>query len=105
MLIQYIDRLLEGAMSPFKRKSTLDNGPRGGSRDKTGDWSCKCKDYVCKCIGPKGKKKTMKTKPDAKKAYNKDYKQHPEYKAWRARVITGQEPPEHPNRVRRRSGR
>jgi len=78
-VLERVERLLAEASKhyPYKNKSKLGPGPRGGTNAKTGNWTCKCANYKCACKGPEGKKKTVVIEKPYKKAYNK------EFKAWR----------------------
>jgi hypothetical protein len=80
-LIGEADALLEKGKEhwPYKNKSKLGPGPRGGENSQTDGWNCKCANYKCACKGPEGKKRTIVIDKGYKKAYNK------EYKAWRAK--------------------
>jgi len=86
MLVSYVQALLEKKMSPFKRKDTLNDGPRGGENAKASKWDCKCKNYKCTCTDDEGNKKSFKIKKGYKKKYNREYKGHMPYKRWRSKV-------------------
>lgn len=64
---------------PYKRKSKLGPGPRGGTNKKTDNWNCNCSNYRCQCKGPEGAKRTIVIDKAYKRAYNQ------EYKSWRAK--------------------
>jgi len=89
MLVERIDALLEKEMSPFKRKGTLKDGPRGRTVGKKDEWDCTVTDGDVTCIGKgdkKGQTKKWTVKKSTKDAYNADYKQHRPYKLWRSKV-------------------
>lgn len=64
---------------PYKNKSSLGPGPRGGSNKQNDSWDCKCANYQCKCKNADGGSRTVKIDKGYKSAYNA------EYKAWRAK--------------------
>lgn len=64
-----------GGHNPFKTKSKLGPGPRGGQNSKTGKWKCSCKTpYKCLCRKKGGGTKTIRIKRSYKKPYNSEYK-------------------------------
>ena len=64
---------------PYKNKSHLGPGPKGGEHEQADDWECVCSDYECDCEDKlSGETKRVKIKKPYKKRYNALYK------AWRA---------------------
>ncbi len=65
-----------GSHYPFKRKSTLDDGPKGRSHKRKNVWACSCPSKrTCKCKNKKtGEEKTIRINPSYQKSYNKCYK-------------------------------
>jgi hypothetical protein len=94
-LLNDLDALVQEASkhSPYKTAASTGPSIRGGwppppgakkrlkKHKKKGDWECKCANYVCKCVGKEGQKKTVnltkskswKLGPDG---YNMQYKAH-----------------------------
>jgi hypothetical protein len=65
--------------NPFKYKSKLGPGPRGGKNSKSDEWTCKKSGkYSQICRHSSGYKKRITIDPGYKSAYNK------EYRSWRA---------------------
>jgi hypothetical protein len=75
-LIGEADELLEKGKQhwPYKSKSKLGPGPRGGTNAQTDDWNCSCSNYSCNCKGPDGRKKRVVIDKGYKSAYNREYK-------------------------------
>ena len=80
---RYQELVEKSPHSPFKRKSVL--GPTGTPKTavggvpkktravrKTGEYTCKCQNYKCKCNGPEGEK-TITIRRQYKGNYNKAY--------------------------------
>jgi hypothetical protein len=68
-----------GGHNPFKTRSKLGPGPRGGTNSKTNKWKCKCPTpYRCLCRAGKVKKVIRIGKP-----YKKQY--NVQYKKWRSK--------------------
>lgn len=64
---------------PFKNKSHLGPGPRGGENDEEQVWNCKCSNYKCQCKNKEGGSRVVNIDKGYKAAYNA------EYKKWRAK--------------------
>ena len=47
-----------------------------GGRSKTGEWSCKCKNYECDCKSSDGSTKSFRINKGRHLAYNRRYKAH-----------------------------
>lgn len=66
--------------NPYKYKSKLGPGPRGGTNRKSGEWKCKkAGKYAQDCRHSSGYIKRITIKPGYKSEYNREYRQ------WRAK--------------------
>lgn len=65
-----------GSHYPFKRSSTLSDGPKGRTHKRKNVWDCSCPTTrTCKCKNKKtGATKTIRINPGYQKSYNKCYK-------------------------------
>jgi len=74
-LVERAEALLEKTKFwPFKTKSKLGPGPRGGENQKADKWDCKCAGYNCVCKNNEGQTKKVKINKSYKRQYNKEYK-------------------------------
>lgn len=59
---------------PFMHHANLGPGPRGRRFKEKLKWACRCKDYVCRCRGEGGLRKTVHIDRAWKKSYNQEFK-------------------------------
>lgn len=77
-VVAEVTAILESDHDPFKRKSRLGPGPRGGTLKKAGRWSCSGSGYQQTCVGiaadNRGQTIHIVIDPEYKAQYNRDYK-------------------------------
>jgi hypothetical protein len=88
-LREEVDSLTEKKSThwPFKIKSKLGPGPRGGRNKQTDRWECTCGNYICMCKGTGGDNKGQKKEVRIGREYKKEYNSL--YKAWVAKQKKG----------------